>query len=203
MILALGGQRYGNRKERQLRRNITGSMAAGIPTAIVSDRVMRVTRIMLFVAFTAVGAQLAVRLPFTPVPVTLQTLFVVLAGLVLGPRDGFYAMASYLTFGALGAPVFAGFGFGPAVLIGPTGGYLIAFPAAALVSGSVFRVLSGRSGAFAGAALGSSLILAMGSLHLAFIMHLPLATAFTLGAVPFAAGELVKAAAAAILAGRR
>jgi biotin transport system substrate-specific component len=164
---------------------------------------MRLTRIMLFVAFTAVGAQLGLRLPFTPVPVTLQTLFVVLAGLVLGPRDGFYAMASYLAIGALGAPVFAGFGFGPAVLIGATGGYLITFPAAALAAGSVFRVLSGRAGLFAGALLGSSLILAMGSLHLALVVRMPLVTAFTLGAVPFAAGELVKAAVATVLIGRR
>ena len=186
-----------------MRRNITGSLAAGIPAAIASDRVMRLTRIMLFVAFTAVGAQLAVRLPFTPVPVTLQTLFVVLAGLMLGPRDGFYAMASYLAIGVLGAPVFACFGFGPAAILGPTGGYLIAFPAAALAAGSVFRVLSGRAGLFAGALLGSSLILAMGSLHLALVVHMPLVTAFTLGAVPFLAGELVKAAVAAVLVGRR
>ncbi len=186
-----------------MRRNVTGSMAAGIPAAIASDGVMRLTRIMLFVAFTAVGAQLAVRLPFTPVPVTVQTLFVVLAGLVLGPRDGFYAMASYLSMGALGAPVFAGFGFGPAVLIGATGGYLIAFPAAALAAGSISRALQGRTGLFAGAAIGSILILTMGSLHLALVARLQLVTAFTLGAFPFAAGELVKAAAATVLAGRR
>jgi hypothetical protein len=73
----------------------------------------RIARILLFAGFTAVGAQLAVRLPFTPVPLTLQTLFVVMAGLTLGPRDGFYAMASYLGMGLLGAPVFAGFTFGP------------------------------------------------------------------------------------------
>lgn len=164
---------------------------------------MRLTRIVLFVAFTAVGAQLAVRLPFTPVPVTLQTLFVVLAGLTLGPRDGFYAMASYVTIGALGAPVFAGFGFGPAVILGPTGGYLIAFPAAALAAGSIFKILSGRAGAFAGAVLGSSLILVMGSLHLTLVVRIPLVTVFRLGAVPFAAGELVKAAVATVLIGRR
>jgi biotin transport system substrate-specific component len=186
-----------------VRGNITGSVAAGIPAAMASDRVMRLARIMLFVAFTAVGAQLAVRLPFTPVPVTLQTLFVVLAGLVLGPRDGFYAMSSYLVIGALGAPVFAGFGFGPAAILGPTGGYLIAFPAAALAAGSLPRLLPGRASAFAGAVLGSSLILAMGSLHLALILRMPLVTAFALGAVPFAMGELAKAVVATVLIGRR
>ncbi|MDD3642341.1 MAG: biotin transporter BioY, partial [Candidatus Krumholzibacteria bacterium] len=85
-------------------------------------------RIAAFVLFTAAGAQLAVRLPWTPVPVTMQTLFVVLAGISLGPRDGFAAMVSYLALGAAGVPVFAGLSFGPAALFGPTGGYLVMFP---------------------------------------------------------------------------
>ena len=186
-----------------VRRNIADSVAAPISAAVASDGVTRLVRIILFVAFTAVGAQLAVRLPFTPVPVTLQTLFVVLAGLVLGPRDGFYAMSSYLAIGALGAPVFACFGFGPAAILGPTGGYLIAFPAAALAAGSIPRFLPGRAGFFAGAALGSSLILLIGSMHLAIALRMPLGAALALGALPFAAGELLKAAAATVLSGRR
>jgi biotin transport system substrate-specific component len=158
----------------------------------------RMARIALFVAFTALGAQLAVRLPFTPVPVTVQTLFVVLAGITLGPRDGFYAMVSYLGLGLAGAPVFAGFSLGPAVLLGPTGGYLIAFPAGALLAGALSRVLGGgRSAVFASAAAGSALILASGTLHLALVTGASLSGAFSLGVLPFAAGELVKAAAAA------
>ena len=130
-----------------MRRNIVDSVAAPIPAAIASDEVTRFVRIILFVAFTAVGAQLAVRLPFTPVPVTLQTLFVVLAGLVLGPRDGFYAMSSYLAIGALGAPVFACFGFGPAAILGPTGGYLIALDGIGAGNGETVLVLDEGTGA--------------------------------------------------------
>ena len=113
------------------------TMVAGNPglTDRTGDAVNRVAKIMAFTLFTALGAQFAVWLPFTPVPVTMQTLFVVLAGIVLGPRDGFYAMLSYLALGISGAPVFAGLSFGPLVLFGPTGGYLLAFPAAAFLAG--------------------------------------------------------------------
>jgi biotin transport system substrate-specific component len=182
---------------------MTHPVAVSIPSTIVAGSIVRGIRMALFVAFTAVGAQLALRLSFTPVPVTFQTLFVVLAGLVLGPRDGFYAMASYVAIGLLGAPVFAGFGFGPAVLLGPTGGYLMAFPAAALAAGAVSRAVPGRIGFFFAAFIGSSLILSMGSLHLALVLRMTLSTALALGALPFAAGELLKAALASVLAGRR
>lgn len=163
----------------------------------------RVARIALFAGFTAVGAQLAVRLPFTPVPLTLQTLFVVMAGITLGPRDGFYAMASYLGMGLLGAPIFAGFTFGPAVLFGPTGGYLIAFPAAALVAGSLSRKLgAGRITLFSSALAGSALILLSGTLYLSLVTRMPLSSAAIAGALPFAAGEIVKAIVAAGTASR-
>jgi biotin transport system substrate-specific component len=166
--------------------------------------IQRITRIILFAGFTAVGAQLAVPLPFTPVPLTLQTLFVVMAGIMLGPRDGFYAMASYIGMGLLGAPIFAGFTFGPAILFGPTGGYLVAFPAAALVAGSLARsVRGGRFGLFVSALSGSALILLSGTLYLSLVTRTPLASAAVAGALPFAAGEAIKAAVAAGIASRR
>lgn len=164
----------------------------------------RIARILLFAGFTAVGAQLAVRLPFTPVPLTIQTLFVVMAGIMLGPRDGFYAMVSYLGMGLLGAPIFAGFTFGPAVFFGPTGGYLVAFPAAALVAGSLARSLGGgRFALFCSAISGSALILLGGTLYLSMITRVPIASAAIVGALPFAAGEVIKAAVAAGIASRR
>ena len=165
--------------------------------------IQRITRILLFAGFTAVGAQLAVPLPFTPVPLTLQTLFVVMAGIMLGPRDGFYAMASYIGMGLLGAPLFAGFTFGPAVLFGPTGGYLIAFPAAALVAGSLARSLGGRRAAFFVSALsGSALILLSGTIYLSLITGRPFVGALVAGALPFIVGDVVKAAVAAAVATR-
>src|SRR5260221_10316164 len=84
---------------------------------------------------TAVGAQ--IEIPHQPVPYTLQTLFVLLSGALLGKRNGALSQGMYLLAGALGAPVYAGFGFGMARLLGPTGGYLLGFPVAAFVVGYV------------------------------------------------------------------
>jgi biotin transport system substrate-specific component len=158
----------------------------------------RAADILAFVGFTAVAAQLAVPLPFTPVPVTMQTLFVVLAGLTLGARDGFYALLAYLALGLAGAPVFAGFSFGPAALFGPTGGYLVSFPAAALLSGYLFGKLGGgRVAAFFASVCGMALILGIGASYLGFIAGMSFPRAASLGMAPFVAGDLAKALAAA------
>ena len=82
----------------------------------------------LFAALTAVGAQ--IRIPFPLVPLTLQTPFVLAAGLVLGPRGGMWAMGLYLLMGLFGLPVFAGAG-GPQVVLLPTFGFLLGFVGAA------------------------------------------------------------------------
>ena len=86
--------------------------------------------------FVALCARVTVPLPFTPVPLTLQNFAVLLVGLTLGSRRGFAALALYLGEGAIGLPVFnpAGLG-GIAQLLGPTGGYLMAYPFVAFVSG--------------------------------------------------------------------
>lgn len=167
-------------------------------TETLSRSLRRATRIALFVGFTALGAQLAVRLPWSPVPVTLQTLFVMLAGVTLGARDGCWAMICYLALGLAGAPVFAGFAWGPAALIGPTGGYLAAFPLAALVTGHLSsRLGGGRGGIFIASAAGTSLILGAGALHLGMLLDLGPAAAVAAGAAPFLGAEIVKASIAA------
>src|SRR5215467_7736497 len=93
-----------------------------------------------FAAAVAAASQVAVPLPWTPVPVTLQPMLVVLAGLWLGPVAGAASMALYLLAGASGLPVFTPLGApGIARFFGPTGGYLLAYPAAAYVSGALAR----------------------------------------------------------------
>src|SRR5262245_33110339 len=77
---------------------------------------------------TAVAAQIAIPLPFSPVPLTGQTFAVLLSGAVLGARRGFLSQVLYLLEGAAGLPFFAGGAAGAGILLGPTGGYLIAFP---------------------------------------------------------------------------
>lgn len=91
--------------------------------------------IAAFAALTAVAAQIALRLPFSPVPITLQVLAVIASGFALGPRGGWASQVGYLAAGAVGLPVFAGGTGGLPVLLGPTAGYLVGFPAAAFVAG--------------------------------------------------------------------
>ncbi len=179
------------------------AVISGGAAAASNGAVKRVLRISAFIAFTSLGAQLAVRLPFTPVPVTMQTLFVVLAGIALGPRDGFYAIASYVALGIAGVPVFAEFSFGPAVLLGPTGGYLAAFPAAALLAGAVSsRKASCLPAVFVSALCGLALILAAGALHLSLITGARFSTVLSLGVAPFLPGEILKAVLTVPLLGR-
>lgn len=170
----------------------------------ISGSSIRAFRIILFAVFTAVGAQLAVRLPYTPVPITMQTLFVVMSGIVLGPRDGFYSMLAYLGLGLSGAPVFAGFTFGPAVLMGPTAGYLLAFPAAALVGGYLSRLPLGKmASTFLAVAAGAVIILAAGAAHLSLIMGISLNGALSLAVVPFIFAEAVKCCVALVITASR
>ena len=175
-----------------------------LSSAYSIDALARAVKILAFVCFTGISAQLAVHLPFTPVPVTMQTLLVVLAGATLGARDGFYAMLSYLAFGLAGAPVFAGFHCGPAALLGPTGGYLVSFPAAALLTGYVSENLrSSRTAVFIASLCGMALILLSGASYLALISGVSFGRAASLAIVPFVAGELVKALIAVFIVGKK
>ena len=89
--------------------------------------------ILSFAFLTALSAQIIV--PIKPVPITMQTLIVFLAGAFLGSKNGMASQFTYLAAGIIGIPVFAGLSFGLPVLLGPTGGYLISFPVAAFVIG--------------------------------------------------------------------
>jgi biotin transport system substrate-specific component len=151
-----------------------------------------------FSLLTAAAAQVAVPLPFTPVPLTGQTFAVLLTGALLGPRLGALAMLAYLAEGAAGLPFFRGGAGGVGHLSGPTAGYLFAFPAAAYVTGALAergwdrRFLT----AAAAMALGSFVILACGWAWLA-LMFRGGAEAFRLGVAPFLPGDVLKVALAA------
>jgi len=90
--------------------------------------------------FVALCARIYIPLPGTPVPLTVQNLGVLLVGLSLGSRRGFAALALYLAEGAMGMPVFSPHGLGGiAQIAGPTGGYLIAYPLVAALTGYIFE----------------------------------------------------------------
>src|SRR3989338_1057228 len=94
----------------------------------------------LFAALTAAVSPIKIPLGFTPVPITLQTLVVLLSGAMLGPYYGALAMILYVVVGALGLPVFAGGGSGIGALLGPTGGYLFSYFIAAFVIGKILQI---------------------------------------------------------------
>jgi biotin transport system substrate-specific component len=156
-----------------------------------------------FAALTALSARITVNLPFTPVPVTMQVLVVLLAGLVLGPRAGALSQLAYLAAITAGLPLDA-HALGPAVWATPTAGYLFGFVAGAYAAGWVAQRLRGRiSGAqwLAGAA-GILALYAVGATWLTlFFLHGNIAAGFAAGIAPFILIDSLKAAAAALLSG--
>jgi biotin transport system substrate-specific component len=153
----------------------------------------------LFAALVAVGGLFA--LPFWgPVPFTLQVFFVLLAGVVLGPRLGAFAVALYLLLGLV-APVYAQATSGLGVLLGPTGGYLFGFVVAAALAGW----LAGRGGARLRLLLATVVALvpiyALGATWLAWQLHIEdVRTVLLEGVVPFVPLDLAKALAASFVA---
>lgn len=155
-----------------------------------------------FAAVLAAASQVAIPLPFTPVPITLQPLVVVLAGLVLGPLAGAASMVLYLIAGAVGLPVFAPVGApGIARFFGPTGGYLLAYPAAAFVAGALARRAPTLLGRWLASIFGIVVIFVGGLAQLTLLTG-SLGRAFALGLTPFAVFDLLKALVAAVVAGR-
>lgn len=158
--------------------------------------------------FVAVCAHVSVPLWFTPIPFTLSDLAVILVGLVLGPALGFSALALYLIEGASGLPVFSPTGPGglAQLFFWATSGYLLAYPFAAALAGSVSRLLSRAFGtrlAFTatlfGAAAGSVLLMASGTAWLGHFAHLTPTAAIAAGFTPFLAVQAAKILIAASL----
>lgn len=164
------------------------SLAAA--TSSVAAR--RMVAALLGAALVAAGAQIAVPLPGTPVPMTLQPLAVLLVGGLLGPALGVGSMLAYLALGAAGLPVFTPYGApGVARLLGPTGGYLLAYPVAAFVVGWVAR--DGRSVArLALAALAGLLVIHLGGVAQLLVLTGNAGMALQLGTLPFVFGDLLK-----------
>jgi biotin transport system substrate-specific component len=170
----------------------------------------RVFAVGLGALLVALAAQVVVPVPFSPVPMTLQPLAVLVVGGLLGAAGGLAALILYLTLGVLGLPVFAAGASGALHLAGPTGGYLLAFPIAAAVTGA----LVGRKAELAkGSVLRVLLACALGMviIHVGGVAQLALlggdpTLALRVGFIPFLTGDLLKIGLAAgliLLAGRK
>lgn len=150
-------------------------------------------------ALLAVGAIVSIPIPaLSPVPVSLQTLFVMLAGFVLGPRNGALAVLLYLAAGALGLPVFAGGKSGLAAFFGPTGGFLIGFIPSAICCGLARSTPVKRFAVLlAVCALSTAISLIFGTVHLSLSLDISLLRALQIGVVPFLPGAVLKCFCAA------
>jgi biotin transport system substrate-specific component len=159
--------------------------------------------VALLAGLTALGAYVFIPLPFTPVPITLQTFFVYLAGDVLGANLGALSQIIYILIGALGLPIFAGGRGSVNVLIGPTGGYLIGFIAAAYIIGKLVKLKQDPNMVWIifSNFIGTLIIYSFGILQLSIWLR-GLKKAVFLGVLPFIIGDLVKSWLAAYIATR-
>jgi len=168
---------------------------------------LRASIAVLATAFVAICAHIALPLPFSPVPLTLQTFAVLLVGLTFGPAMGGATLALYLAEGVCGFPVFAPSTVGltgMAQLMGPTGGYLLSYPLAAACAGYVALKLSKampRIGANITAGIcATAVTLSMGASWLSVATHASVSHVAMMAVLPFLPGEAVKIVAAAGIA---
>ena len=162
----------------------------------------------LFAALTAVCAAISIPLPFTPIPVSLTTLSVLLAGGLLGTKYGALSQVVYLLLGAIGVPVFANFTGGLGIVVGPTGGYIVGYILTAAIFGKLCNIIhnKGISKRFKGyflvflsALLGTVFCYALGTLWYMHVTNVSLGAAFGMCILPFIPGDLLKCIAATFL----
>ncbi|MGC8843914.1 MAG: biotin transporter BioY [bacterium] len=147
---------------------------------------------LLFMFATGLGAQLRISLPFTPVPITFQTFFVLSSGAVLGPFWGLISQILYIFFGSLGFPYFSGWSAGLRTLIGPTGGYIIGFAVASYLVGKLTEKELKLKRLYLAMVLGEVVILLSGFLWLGISLSLTPYQAFLKGVLPFLPGDAMK-----------
>jgi biotin transport system substrate-specific component len=163
------------------------------------DWTRSVSLVFAFSLLMALSAQIVI--PAGPVPITGQTLVVLLTGALLGSRLGAAAMIVYLLEGAFGLPFFSGARGGFAHLLGPTGGYLVAFPAAAFITGAFAehgwdkRFLTAATAM----AIGSVVIMLSGWAWFSLVTNTPPLVAFQISVLKFIPGDIIKILLAAAL----
>lgn len=147
----------------------------------------------IFAAITAIFSQIALPLPFSQVPFTLQVFAVVLTAIVLGGKLGFTSQIVYILLGAIGIPVFAGFHGGIQVILGPTGGYILSYPIMALIIGYFGgRYKNNYVIVGIGGALGLAVCYAIGCAQLSILGNLSFKVALSAGVLPFIPFDIIK-----------
>lgn len=170
---------------------------------IYTGEARALTRIALFVSLLAISSYISFALPFSPVPVTAQTLIINLTALIFTPKQVFKTMAVFLLSGALGLPVFAQGTAGIGVLLGPTGGYFFGYLAAAVMM-SFLRKLGGDKKSFGRYLLvtlaGVPVIYFFGAAWLMYVTSLDVHKVWMAAVLPFIPGDVFKCAGASLIA---
>jgi biotin transport system substrate-specific component len=158
------------------------------------DSVRSAGLVIVFSLFIAACAQFTIHIG--PIPITGQTFAVLLTGMLLGSRLGAAAVIAYLIEGAIGLPFFAGGGAGLVRFLGPTAGYLVAFPAAAFIVGAFAEHGWDKryETAVAAMAIGSAIIFLGGWAWFAILTNTSPVAAFKLAVMPFLLGDVIKIA---------
>lgn len=155
----------------------------------------------MFAALIGVMGYVSIPIPISPVPISGQTLVIMLIGLLLTPKQAFYSVVAWIFVGVAGAPVFSGGRAGIAVLASPSGGYIMGF----LVGAVVISLLKGKETnmmkmSFAAITGGILVVYACGVPVMALLLSMDMATALKAGALPFLIGDFIKVFIAVSLA---
>ena len=153
--------------------------------------------IAVFTVIIILCSQLSIPMP-AGVPMTLQTLIIPLAGIILGPRDGTLSTLIYVLLGAVGVPVFAGFTGGPGILFGMTGGFILSFPLLALFAG-LGSLNHGKALLFGALVLGTAVNYAVGTVMFMAITGSTFEASLAACVVPFLPTTVIKIILAGIL----
>ena len=164
--------------------------------------IRQMTLISLFAALTAVGAFISI--PIYPVPLTLQTLFTLLAAMTLGSAMGALSQIIYVLLGIVGLPVFSGFKAGIGILFGPTGGFLFGFIISAYVIGRIIEAKKEKNFFYylLAGLIGTLIIYIIGVTQLSLVTDMGIKKALMVGMLPFLPGDILKIIAASFIASK-
>ncbi|MCL1830190.1 MAG: biotin transporter BioY [Oscillospiraceae bacterium] len=164
----------------------------------------RIARVAVMTSVISVSAMIALPLPFTPVPLSLANLTIMLSGVLCGVIDGTLAVIMYILLGMVGLPIFAGFNSGIGVILGPTGGYIMGYPILAFLVGYLSRVFSRRLKRFTAhlisMAIGLIVLYLFGCSWYILTTGVSVTAAISVTIIPFLPGDLLKAVTASTLA---
>lgn len=166
-------------------------------------KIKEIVLVALFAGLTAVGAFISI--PLGPVPITLQTLFVILGGVLLGAKLGALAQIVYILLGLIGLPIFSGFTGGPQAIVRPSFGFLIGFIFAAFIVGKIVERDNSRFKIWLAATVGTIVIYIFGLPYMYYILNvalgkgLPFTTILKTGLLLFIPGDIIKLILASVV----